>query len=491
MEESTSLTTIPQKEKKPKKHKKKFKKSKVIVPLVIVLGAAAFYFYQTNLNEKMARQAYIGSLSNYIPLEKQNIEKSINITGTVESDETKSVYSKLSYPISDVLVEVGDVVSQGDKLCELDTSSIMYDIEQQRASINNTRRTASIDYENKLQSYEIAKSLYDQGLNSDIVSASNALNTAIADLEQKELDYENYLELFELGDISNVELDQYLTNVENAQSAVDKAEATLSSTRKRIELELKNSEAAVKAARASGDTKSMEIGVDKLDSQLDDAVITSPISGTVTTVNATVGNNGNGLLFIVEDLNNLIVKAKVKEYDAPNIVEGLKATIKSDGTGDMQFLGKVKTLAPTAAKDAAGQSTANVEFDADIEVDDASAGLKVGMNARINLLLEKKDSVFALPFETILTREDEKTSYIKVLKEVEANYVVTEIDVVQGIQTDLVSEIFSNELQIGMKVLRNPQDAQTGAIVPIYEWQEYQEAQKEQGQSQSPIQSLT
>lgn len=63
-----------------------------------------------------------------------DLESSVSATGTVESSDTTKVYSTLAYQVKSVLVEVGDVVQEGDLLAELDAEPIKNQIATQQTS---------------------------------------------------------------------------------------------------------------------------------------------------------------------------------------------------------------------------------------------------------------------------------------------------------------------------------------------------------------------
>lgn len=68
-------------------------------------------------------------------LEYADLESSISATGTVESSDTTKVYSALAYQVKSVLVEVGDIVKEGDLLAELDGEQIENQIATQKTSM--------------------------------------------------------------------------------------------------------------------------------------------------------------------------------------------------------------------------------------------------------------------------------------------------------------------------------------------------------------------
>ena len=113
------------------------------------------------------------------------------------------------------------------------------------------------------------------------------------------------------------------------------------------------------------------------------AVIKAPVSGTVTAVIAREGAAGMGLLFIVEDTDNLRIAASFREYDFARIRTGMEVAISSDATGNAEYSGVISRVNPAvkALASAAG-------FEAEVLVTSPNTGLRIGTNARLNIRLE-------------------------------------------------------------------------------------------------------
>ena len=125
--------------------------------------------------------------------------------------------------------------------------------------------------------------------------------------------------------------------------------------------------------------------------------IVSPINGTITLVLARIGVPAAGLLFVVEDTNNLQIVTGIREFDIARIYEGMSVEIRSDATGDERFLGRVASIAPTASRSPQG----DVEFAAVVEVVSTGTPLRIGTNARLNVILQHRENIFAVPFDAI------------------------------------------------------------------------------------------
>ena len=110
------------------------------------------------------------------------------------------------------------------------------------------------------------------------------------------------------------------------------------------------------------------------------------MDGTVTLVNAKAGESATGLLFIVEDTDNLIVKTAIGEYDISLIKLGLPVSIKTDSTGDKEFTGTITKIAPTAMRDANGKiSSSNVQFETEVAMTNADENVRIGLNVRLTI----------------------------------------------------------------------------------------------------------
>jgi RND family efflux transporter MFP subunit len=300
-----------------------------------------------------------------------------------------------------------------------------------------------------------------------------------------------------LDEISLRTLENSVTSVEAAQRAYDNAYRTYSAAvtsqqnvAKRlnddVETASKNYESAkVTSTQEIGNAKRLyenalttdstepaRINIEKLEKQLRDSTITAPISGTVTRVYAKEGSPGNGLLFIIEDLQSLEVMTKVKEYDAANVKPGMQVIIKSDATGEREILGTVKSIAPTSEKNNAGMTIAAnvVEYVTVVTVDEPDSGLKIGMNTRMNIVLEQKDNVLHVPYDAIAEDEFNNLKLYTVDPAADGNKNMSRarsVPVSVGLETDFAVEIFGEGISEGMIIISNPNAVEDGSEVKL------------------------
>ena len=71
-------------------------------------------------------------------------------------------------------------------------------------------------------------------------------------------------------------------------------------------------------------------------------------------------------------------------------------------------------IAPAAVKTEAGNTQtggndSNVEFEAEVQVNDPNCGLRIGMQHPSTVLLEEKQDVFGVPYDAVVEKADGST----------------------------------------------------------------------------------
>lgn len=347
---------------------------------------------------------------------------------------------------------------------------------QQKSNFQNIQQVynqAQTDYQNQLAAIASSAS----GAMSGVASAQSGVAAAEAQLDAAQ-DARNGASMAQLEqgvDSAKRGVDSAQLQKEIAQNQVSNAKDQREASNNAIQQQIDSlKDSLVGSQIAAQSTQSQEIAIQKMQNTLEDATITAPVSGVVTAVYAKVGEPGNGLLFVVEDTQSLKINTKIKEYDVANIREGMPVVIKSDATGDREISGTVTYIAPAAIKTEAGNTQtggndSNVEFEAEVQVNDPNCGLRIGMNTRLTVLLEEKQDVFGVPYDAVVEKADGSTVVYAAVEQQNSgknsSYVVTEIPVTTGLETDFYIEISGGEVTPGMAVISNPQSVTPGMEV--------------------------
>lgn len=523
-------------------------KKKIVIPVVAValVGIAAFAVPRVVSGEG-SKTVSVTAAS----LAKMDLENIVSVTGTVKSEDATNVYSTLAYQVQSVNVEVGDRVNEGDVLCVLDTESLNAKIDQQSASLSKNQ--ASTQHNLAVAKNNLETEKYNQDNNYDtqllnaeqavekaeksLVTAKSALENARINLTKAEQnqrsnrnalkDYkestgitsnhngydEGYDKLYQAVVQGELTITQRENDVVDAEKAVEDAEKGIKDAKESLaaikvqkEEALITSQQQVQSAQINANLSDVAMQIDELKKDLDSAIIKAPVSGVVTAVLATEGGNGQGLLFVIEDTQKLKVTTKIKEYDIVAVRVGQQVKIKSDGTGDNEYEGKVSKIAPTAVKAANGETVETTDVQFATEVGIVNVGdLKIGMNARIDIITEQKPDVFAVSYESVIENENgesvvfvarpqtiadaengegeegqkqidaareagelEKANKADVkTKSDEPKMIAVAIPVTTGMETDFYIQIISESLKEGDLIISNPSSLTDGQEIMI------------------------
>jgi multidrug efflux pump subunit AcrA (membrane-fusion protein) len=414
------------------------KKKLLIGGAVIVVVLTAFLIWRSSAPRAQAQTA-----EQTFTLQKTELIDSVLVSGTVMSSHAENVYSKVSnYPIKEVYFEVGDKVDAGDVLAQLDTVSLGLDIKQTELNLRNAE--ASLKNEDSSNQFNLQNAL-------------NNVESATLELENSQTSFNQIKALFESGATSQDELTKAESALKRAQLSYDNAQGSLENIKSKNTTTTKNN------------IEIQRVALEKQKKTLNDTKIIAPTTGTVTMVNAKENGSAAGLLFVIEDTDNLIISTAIGEYDISLIKLGQEVIIKADSTGDKQFIGTVSQIAPTAIKDASGNtaSSTNVQFDTEITMKDKDPSIKIGMNVRLTIKLNEKKGVYSVPYDAIVAEAD-GSQWIYVLettqKDGKSQSTTRKIQVQTGMETDMYIEISSPDLKDEMIIQINPKDSTKPSI---------------------------
>lgn len=412
-------------------------------------------------------------------------------SGREERDKKKDAYDTAKQKYEESITEqvpdgdsdLQDQMEEAQKaywIAEAEFTAVKMDYEGERSKYQAAETAwsqAQADYQNQLASIESSASAAYSGVASaqtGVASAEAQLDAArdarngstLTQLEQGIASANRSVDSAELQeDIAKAQQD---AAEQSADTAKQQQAATENSIAQQIDT-LKDN--LIGSQIAAQSTKSQEIAIQSLQKNLDDATITAPVSGVVTAVYAEEGQPGNGLLFVIEDTDALKITTNIREYDVGNIEVGMPVVIRSDATGDKEISGTVTYIAPAANKTENGNTLtaddSTVEFEAEVQVNDADSGLRIGMNTRLTVLLEERDNVYGVPYDAVVEKADgsEVVYAVEPNSEKEGSYVVTEVPVTTGLETDFYIEVSGDGITDGLSIVSDPQSVAPGMEV--------------------------
>ena len=485
-----------------------FKQHKKFTALLVVLALAAAIVLRF-LPQKGAAQGSTVSFVRTTTLQKTSLENSVSTTGTVESANVSTVTTDLKYTVKSVNVQVGDTVQAGDVICTLDTEDLEKQIERAKESLTDQTEQTQEAYDKALKSYNEAKKDYDDAVTAatdaedDYYDSWDDLNAAVNQVSALQADYDSkqsqlssmlteyneavstygvdsaeataakdHYERFKNGDAKDaqtaLENAQMTTGYQSLVQAKDQAVAAweqAKTAKEQAEKQLETASESLDTAKKNLDKSGSSDTLEDLQEQLTKCTLTAETSGTVTSLNATVGSICSDTVATIQDTNALKIAVTIQEYDVPNVSIGMKARITSDAT-DGEISGTLTQISPTATAATGGQSSSSSSgtFSAEVSVDGASSGLLIGMNANVEIVQSTTDNVFVVPYDAVGT-EDDGTKYVMVKTGGDgADATFEKVTVTTGAENDYYIEISGDALSEGMEVRSSASDDSTETV---------------------------
>jgi RND family efflux transporter MFP subunit len=254
-------------------------------------------------------------------VEVQDFDKLITLGGLTAAENTVQVIAKVGgmEQIKAVHVKVGDKVSAGQVLAQLDNET---------SAINLSN--AQLAYDNAYTNYENAK------------------------------------QLFELGAVSQSDLNQLKMAYENANNTLRQAQMAM-----------------------------------------DYATVTAPISGTVTMVNANVGSfaTASAPMFEIANVDTLEISTGINEQNVSKIKIGQEVLLKIHSVSD-------KWMSCTITEISKVMNAQTKNYPVTIALANKDDDLVAGMYAEVQVAVEHAEDVLVIPVDAIVYKEAKPVAFI-------------------------------------------------------------------------------
>jgi HlyD family secretion protein len=304
--------------------------------------------------------------SKLAAVEKGNLARSVVATGKIQPLTKVEIKSKASGIVKRLFVDYGDRVEEGQVLAELDREQLEAAVREARANLiaaqasyeRNRIEAEGPDLPFLKSSLERSRKLYADGLIAPSI------------LEDAD-------KAFQMG------LNKQ--TAAKSQAAVARAE--------------------VEKARAS---------LERFETDLKYATITSPMDGLVLSRDVEVGDAVSSILVLgsqatlvmrLGDVSEVYVLGKVDEADIGKVFLGQRARIVVESFKDKSFEGKVTKISPL------GVEKDNVTtFEVRVSIQNPGGELKANMTANAEVILEEKKNVLMVPESAVVYDKDRKPS---------------------------------------------------------------------------------
>lgn len=317
-----------------------------------------------------------------------DIDSTLNVSGTVTAYERTPVMSQaVGLQITDILVERGDYVQQGQVLAKLNNQVLNAEKAQAEGSVNQA--LARLDeLQEGSRAEEIAQAEF------RVANAESAIAEAASDLELVRKRVERNTSLQAEGAISRDTLDEVLSQERVAESSLAGAKADLNEEQQAL-LQLRAGSRPQIIAQAQAELVQAKGRLQAIEAQLADTTITAPRAGKIADRGGRVGQitSTSEMLFSIIQDGRLELRLQIPETLIGKIKPGQKVQIKSNSDRDIALTGKVREIEPLIDNNTR-QATVKVALP-------SATNLKPGMflQAVVNTETNKGQAV---PIETLL-----------------------------------------------------------------------------------------
>jgi HlyD family secretion protein len=285
---------------------------------------------------------------------KGDLTTYITASGNLSYPDTQDIRLQVGGTVSEVLVQAGDMVKQGDVLVRLDDSTLQDKIKNDQLSINSTQialEKATITYRQKTYPYTF------RTFAIDIPTAIGSMNSAIAKVTSARDTLAKALTLSEISD-AQTQLTSALKDLDAAVSKMTFGQGTspflTDLTGKPLTQAtpdywvFRTAELDLQSAQANLDNVNNNLANDRAD--LDNMVVKAPFDGLVTNVAATDGAvmNTNNVAVTMTNPNKLEADVLVNEIDIFSVKINGTATVSIDSVQGLIVPATVTYIQPTA-----------------------------------------------------------------------------------------------------------------------------------------------
>lgn len=292
---------------------------------------------------------------------RRDLVSIVTASGFVQPKRKVDISADISGRVTELSVEEGQWVEQGDVLLRIDPTSFEANVRRATASVAQARAQAA-------------------QARANVLNAESELNRAERLAQAENL-------------ISPAELEQARTQLLVAQAQLEAAEYGVAQA---------------------------EAGLSEAREQLRKTTISAPMSGHVTRLNIEAGetaivgtmNNPGSLLLTIADLSEMEARVRVGETDIPDISLGDPAEVRIDAYPNKLFHGEVTRIAnsavnaPEAQSSAPGQQAQAIDFEVIVTLRNPPADLRPDLTATAEIVTATRESVLTVPIIAVTVRDE-------------------------------------------------------------------------------------
>ena len=474
------------------KRGKKIKRIIILLIVLLIIGGIVF-FVRNAIRGAASKMTYRSDTCGIAKC--QDLVNYSNMSGSISSSDKLMVTADPTLKVKKLNVKVGDSVKAGDILCEFDSTKLK---EEYDAMVKNNEKAAGAEqHSHDLTVRQLNKAKEQR---SELISkAQKAINTAV---EKRDRAYDEYnRKVAEYNELSAAVNEAYMawanagedeaaqlekaykaldtklssadTLLESMKEALPEYDEAINSANEAYNQAVRSGDELVQSAQDAIDAEKYSISDNSADKQLaelaeriEKCVVRAEKSGVVTELNISEGSVPESVnIMTVENTDELVVSGKVSESDILKLSEGMEAEIKTSATDDKIIKGTVKRIERIISSNSAEARMGG--YTVEVSIDDKESGLLIGMSAKVKIILDKRENVLSVPYDSISGGENEGYFVYVATPAEDGKYVLSKRSVSLGFEGDYYTEITSGSLKEGDIVVTDPYGVMDGDVIEL------------------------
>jgi macrolide-specific efflux system membrane fusion protein len=366
-------------------------KRKTLIGIIAILASAGSWYWYSAAAQNDQKESL-----RPITVTRGTIEEVVTAQGKLEPKQYVDVGTQVSGQLKKIHVEIGDTVTQGQLLAEIDPRVYQAQVEAGEARLNSLRA--------ELNQQRAQAVLAEQNLkrNQNLIAVNAVSQQALQETESQ-------------AAVAKAQVDAFLAQIKETESNLKASRTNLSFTK-----------------------------------------IYAPMAGTVTTLPTKEGQTLNAnqttpTVMQVANLDIMTVRAQVAEADVNRLKENMPAYFTTLGDSERRWQGSVRQIQPSP------QIVNDVVlYDVLIDVKNQGRKLMTGMTTQVFFVLGKAENGVIVPAEVLTLRsprdDNEKGKAYRVLVAAENGREQRLIHV--GLQTRTQAEV-TDGLKEGERIFVN------------------------------------
>jgi HlyD family secretion protein len=446
----------------------------LILVIVAAVGITGVLLYQ-----RANAQRQVQSLQTAV-VARGTLTASIGATGSVEARQQASLAFSISGRAGQVRVKMGDRVSAGQVLIEMDPAyypqqviAAKIDLVSAQKALDTltTSRTslakAELDLANAKKALDDAQTVYDEAVKNHsqgwVEQAQDQVNktymdwmvfrfhndgsrNAMIELQKR---YQAYI-----AALQELEKAKQYSAQGIGVSGGDKAsELALGiATAKRNLAQAQYDDALAEYNRVRNgvpaeDLRSAQARLDAAQATLNQVNITAPFAGTILSIDLLPGDivTPGAAVLVIADLSELHVDVPIAEVDYNRLAVGQTAELVLDAIPDTVYHGQVEEINLNATSLAG-----SIAYPVKVIISDADRMVLPGMTVAVQIEVSHLEDVLLVPNRAVRTIDGSRVVYLSV------NGGLKLVEIKLGASNDTMSEIVSGDLKEGDVIVLNP-----------------------------------